>query len=106
MLLDAVNGDREIFRSLAALLVRETHLRFDAIAAATTAGDARSMGFAAHTLKGSVANVGADSMVALLRAIEQAGLREGRVCEAEQLESLRLGLRTIRGEVHAFLAHP
>lgn len=104
MLLDAVNGDRDTFRSLAALLVRETHLRFDAIVATAAAGDARTMGFAAHTLKGSMANVGADGVVALLRAIEQAGLREGRVCEPAQIDMLRMQLRAIRDEVEIFLS--
>jgi len=103
MLLDAVNGDWEIFRSLAALLLRETHLRFDAIVEAASAGDARSMGFAAHTLKGSVANVGAEVATTLLLAIEHAGLREERVCEAQQLDTLRAELVAIRDEVASFL---
>lgn len=103
LLLDTVNGDRDIFRSLAAILVRETHLRFDAIAAAASAGDARTMGFAAHGLKGTVSTVGAEAVVALLRAIEQSGLREGRICEKTQLDALRLGLGAIRDEVGHFL---
>jgi HPt (histidine-containing phosphotransfer) domain-containing protein len=103
LLLDAVNGDRDIFRSLAVILVRETHLRFDAVASAAAAGDARTMGFAAHGLKGTVSTVGAEDVVTLLRAIEQAGLREGRVGEETQLEALHLGLGAIRDEVAHFL---
>jgi HPt (histidine-containing phosphotransfer) domain-containing protein len=103
MLLDVVNGDAQTFRALAAVLERETHLRGEAIAAAAAAGDARAMGFAAHTLKGTVSNVGAASAVALLQAIEHAGLREGRTCAGAQLEALNLVLQAIREEVGRFL---
>lgn len=104
MLLDVVNGDAQTFRALAEVLVRETHLRGDAIAAAAAAGDARAMGFAAHTLKGSVSSVGAAEAVALLQAIEYAGLREGRTCAAAQLEALALLLQALREEVGRFMA--
>jgi HPt (histidine-containing phosphotransfer) domain-containing protein len=103
LLLELVNGDREIFRSLAGILDRETHLRFDDIASAAAAGDVRAMGIAAHALKGTVCNVGASELVSLLKAIEHAGLREARACEPAQLDALRLQLQLIRNEVDDFL---
>jgi hypothetical protein len=61
------------------------------------------MGFAAHSLKGTVGTVGAVRMMAQLMAIEHAGLREGRVCDAAQVEGLRQELQAIRREVADFL---
>jgi hypothetical protein len=104
LLLDAVSGDRAMFATLAGILRRETFARHEAIAAAVAAGDAHAMGFAAHSLKGTVCTVGAVRMMAQLLAIEHAGLREGRVCDAAQVEGLRPGLQAIRDEVDDFLA--
>jgi HPt (histidine-containing phosphotransfer) domain-containing protein len=104
LLLDIVNGERAVFRSLAEILKRETLLRFDAIVAAAAAGDARAMGFAAHSLKGTVGTVGAARAVAQLLALEQAGLREERVCDAAAQANLRLELQAIRDEVDDFLS--
>lgn len=59
-ILERVGGDVEFFRELAGLFVEDCPRLLTEIHAAIVAGDARGLEHAAHALKGSVANFGAE----------------------------------------------
>nr|WP_314626141.1 Hpt domain-containing protein [uncultured Noviherbaspirillum sp.] len=104
LLLDAVDGDTSIFLDLAKIFVDETIARHDDIARASAAGAFSEMGFEAHTLKGTVAAVGAEELVRLLQDIEHSGLRHRRACTQEQLLQLGELLQRARDDMHAYVA--
>ena len=67
---------------------------------AAETGDTGELQQAAHALKSSSANVGARSLAALCRRVEE-GAREGVVCEAGER---RVEIETEYQRVHAALA--
>ncbi len=60
-LFDRVGGDIEFLQEIADLFLEDCPKLLAQIRAAVSGGDARSLEYAAHTLKGSVANFGADA---------------------------------------------
>lgn len=103
LLLESVDGEREIFLELARMVHSETVARYEDIAAAAKAGACRDMGFEAHSLKGTASAVGATELIALLQDIEHAGLKRGEPCSAEQLARLRQLLQLARNDMDTFL---
>lgn len=103
LLLDAVDGDADIFLDLARVFHDETIARFDDIARASAAGAFNEMGYEAHSLKGTVGAVGAAELVQLLQDIEHDGLRLRRPCSDAQLSALRQFLQQARHDMDAFV---
>jgi HPt (histidine-containing phosphotransfer) domain-containing protein len=103
LLLESVDGEREIFLELARIVHTETMARYEDIAASAEAGACRDMGFEAHSLKGTVGAVGATELMALLQDIEHAGVKRGEPCSAEQLARLRQLLQLVRDDMDAFI---
>lgn len=68
-----VGGDLELLKEIAALFLDEYPRVLDEIHQALAAGDATSLGHAAHGLKGSVANFGARAAVDPAFQLEQLG---------------------------------
>jgi two-component system, sensor histidine kinase and response regulator len=60
-LLDRVGGDIEFLQEIAGLFLQDCPKLLAQIRTAVSGGDARTLEYAAHTLKGSVANFGADA---------------------------------------------
>lgn len=60
-LLDRVGGDLEFLQEIAGLFLEDCPRLLAEILTAVTGGDARTLEYAAHTLKGSVANFGAEA---------------------------------------------
>jgi HPt (histidine-containing phosphotransfer) domain-containing protein len=58
--LDRVGGDEELLAEIARLFIEDYPRMIDDIRAAVAANDATNLEHAAHALKGSVANFGAD----------------------------------------------
>jgi HPt (histidine-containing phosphotransfer) domain-containing protein len=104
MLFDALDGDASVFLELAQVFDQETVARFDDIARASKCGAFSEMGYEAHSLKGTVAAVGAAELVRLLQDIEQDGLRHRRACSPAQLSQLGALLHRAREEMHAYIA--
>jgi CheY-like chemotaxis protein/HPt (histidine-containing phosphotransfer) domain-containing protein len=69
----ADEGDPELFQDLVELFLRDTPGRLDGMREACTAGDARALEAAAHSLKSSCGNMGAMSLATVCRQLEQAG---------------------------------
>jgi HPt (histidine-containing phosphotransfer) domain-containing protein len=60
VLLERVGGDVEFLQELAGIFVEDCPKLMDGIRSAISDGDSRGLEYAAHTLKGSVANFGAE----------------------------------------------
>jgi HPt (histidine-containing phosphotransfer) domain-containing protein len=81
----------DLIAQLVDIFVNDSRSRLEALTAAWRAGDAAVACRAAHTIKGSAANLGASRVVLLSRAIEQL-CRDQAVCDEVALESLRVAL--------------
>lgn len=99
--LHRVGGDPELLAEIGHLFLSEYPSLVDRMAAAIPAHDAQSLERAAHSLKGSVANFGAQPAVDAAFALEQAG-RSGDLSRAPQLlTTLLQHLRTLHSELAA-----
>ncbi len=77
-------GEPDLIQELVGLFKRETPPQIEAIRAAITAGDAERLRKAAHSLKGSSANLGVRLVSALGAELEKKG-RSGAVAGADAL---------------------
>jgi two-component system, sensor histidine kinase and response regulator len=77
-----VEGDRELLAELAELFAGEGPFLLTEIRQAITRGESASLARAAHTLKGSVGNFGAQQAQALAMQLEQLG-RAGTLGQAD-----------------------
>ncbi len=71
--LDRLGGDEELLREVAQLFLEEYPALVAQIRAAVSAGDADALQRAAHSLKGSVSNFGADAAYHAAFALELMG---------------------------------
>ena len=83
-LLDLMDGEADLVIEVIDLFLEDGPQRVAAIAAAIDAADAVELMRAAHSLKGSSANVGARGLMGLCANLEQRG-RNGSVAGAAQL---------------------
>ncbi len=93
-------GDPGLLQRLGASFARDAPRRVEALRAAVAAGDGEAVAFAAHTLRGSAATLGAIEVVAACRAIESAPLPAA----AGQVEALLAELERSALRAHAALA--
>ena len=81
----------DLVAQLVGIFVNDSRTRFHELTTAWRAGDTAVSCRAAHTIKGSAANLGATRVVLLGRAIEQL-CRDQAPCDEVALESLRVAL--------------
>lgn len=99
--LSRVGGDEDLLRDIALLFLDDYPQVLGELKTALTAGDAHKAERTAHTLKGSVANFGAQAAVAAALEIEKLG-RGGLVAEARAvLPRLEAALDALRPELEA-----
>ena len=99
--LSRVGGDIELLREIAGLFLDDYPRVLAELRVAVGQGDARGVEHAAHGLKGSVANFGAQAAVDAALALETLG-RSGRLDGWEpMLQTLELALQTLRPELEA-----
>lgn len=77
-LYERVGGDEEFLQEIAGLFLEDCPKLLSDIQSAVTAGNARALQHAAHTLKGSVANFGAEAARHAALRLEVLG-REGNL---------------------------
>ncbi len=97
--LKALDGDRELLQDCLLILSQDLPRRIDALESALVAGDLAAAGNLAHTIKGSVAVVGARALKNDALAVE-AAVGESRLTLATE------GLRNLQRhwtELQAFL---
>jgi len=71
--LERLGGDTELLEELLVMMVEESREHLDQIRAALARGDAAAVNHAAHTIKGSAANLEALGVVEAALALEMAG---------------------------------
>lgn len=81
--LERVGGDEELLREIARLFLDECPRLMGHIREAIDAGDTRRLEREAHSLKGSVANFGAEPVVQAALALEVIG-RSGNLSDAQE----------------------
>jgi HPt (histidine-containing phosphotransfer) domain-containing protein len=84
--MDRVGGDVEFLQEIAGLFMDDYPRLLDEIRGAVARGDARTLEHAAHTLKGSVANFGAEAAREAAFRLESLG-RAGDLKPAPQAYS-------------------
>ncbi|MFH1861940.1 MAG: PAS domain S-box protein [bacterium] len=99
-LLERVDGDKELLQEIAALFLEDQQRMLSDIQQALESKDPQSLEQAAHTLKGSVSNFGADSAVNLALKLEM----KGRNRTLEQTEELLSALKNEIGNLNQQLA--
>lgn len=82
--LENLGGDEALFAEIAGIFVSDWPQNRKRLDSALAAGDANALRYAAHAVKGSVANFSADRAVQAARELEFAG-RDGDLAQAPQL---------------------
>jgi HPt (histidine-containing phosphotransfer) domain-containing protein len=99
--LTRVGGDVDLLREIAALFIEDCPRALAELGQAVEQKDASKLENAAHALKGSVANFGAQASVDAAFRLEQMG-RAGKLSEsAEALAALEHALLTVCAELAA-----
>jgi len=80
--LERLGGDEELLREVAGLFLDEYPMLMDEIRSAAHARDADALQRAAHSMKGSVSNFGADGVYQAAFALE----KKGRAGDLDELE--------------------
>jgi HPt (histidine-containing phosphotransfer) domain-containing protein len=86
-ILERVGGDVEFLQELAGIFAEDSPRLLQEIRAAITAGDPHGLEYAAHTLKGSIANFGAESARETAFRLEMLG-RNGNLAPATEICSV------------------
>ncbi len=104
-LLERVGDDADLAVELINLFLRDLPKLSTALDSALQQGDAGEVGRQAHTLKGAAANLSAEPVVDLARAME-ASARSGDVATAQlRWGSLQAALQTLRQDMQAYTQH-
>lgn len=102
--LERLGGDEELLREVAGLFLEEYPLLLDSIRESASRGDADGLQRAAHSMKGSVSNFGADAVYQAAFTLEQMG-RSGDLSALEaSVATLEAALEHIHPALLA-LAH-
>ena len=103
---EATMGDDEFLAELITLFLNDTPQQLEALRKAVRTGDAETAASAAHRLKGSSSNMGAESLSALCLHLEKSS--QGKQLEElpqiveqvdEEFEQVRKILTNLRGEL-------
>lgn len=97
--LQRVGGDRELLQEIARLLLDDYPRSMREINAAIVAGDAKRLEREAHSLKGSIANFGADPVVQAALELEKMGRLGDLSGAAAGLEQLQRALDLLKPEL-------
>lgn len=96
-------GDDSFFSDLVDIYLDDSPKRIAEIEHALTEGDARRLTLAAHSLKGSSANFGADRLRAASEQLELLG-RQGALADGSaQLPALKEEFARVKAELEALL---
>jgi PAS domain S-box-containing protein len=93
--LEAVGGDQELLREVAALCIESAPEHLSQIQAAIAGRDCRALERAAHTLKGMVSNFGARAAQEAALSLEMMGRRQDLTCVEDAFATLELELRRL-----------
>src|SRR5262249_45353391 len=94
-----VGGDAELLREIAVLFLDNYGQWLDDLNQAAARGDAVGVEHAAHGLKGSVANFGAQAAVEAAQQIERIGRSQDLAEIGKAINTLELALASLRPEL-------
>lgn len=94
-----VGGDADLLRELAVLFIEEYPVRMDELRSALERGDADAVERTAHSLKGAVANFGAQAAVEAALRIEQCGKSRQLEPVSDVFRALDLVLLALHAEL-------
>jgi two-component system, sensor histidine kinase and response regulator len=94
--LERMGGDEELLREVAQLFLEEYPTLVDEIRAAASVNDADALQRAAHSLKGSVSNFGAESVYHAAFTLEHMGRKGDLSGAAPSIDNLVKALDYIR----------
>ena len=97
-------GDDSFLRDLIQIFLEDAPLRIAEIEEALTRGDSRKLTIAAHSLKGSSANFGAEEFRARCEEIELSGRKGELAAVPARLPVLRQEYARVAAELKALLA--
>lgn len=103
-LLDRVGGDEELLREIADIFLSEYPALIEEIRSAISERDARKLERSAHTLKGSVANFGAEEATQAAFELEKLGRVACLDQAPDALFALESHFRVLQPELAAILA--
>lgn len=99
--LERVDGDETLLRELAALFLEDMPNLMREMEEAIANGDSGALARAAHTLKGSVANFGAESVYQAALAIEHAAKSQTLEDPLRMVSRLETALRALAPELQS-----
>jgi two-component system sensor histidine kinase/response regulator len=95
-ILERIGGDRELLRELAALFVGDCPRMLSDIQDAVRDGNAEALQKAAHALKGSVSNFGAEAAVQVAFRLEMMGRNQDMTDATQALKELEQEIGRVR----------
>lgn len=97
-------GEPDLLRELLMLFLRDTPERLDALRRALACDDFETAARAAHSLKGSAANLGAGALQALAASAETSARQRDRATVASLLTSLDAEFAQVRAQLEELLS--
>lgn len=102
-LLERVAGDPDFLATMVDIFAADAPVRLDAIRAGLTEADAHGVERAAHSLKGALATMAADTAAAEAYRLEQLGRSGSLDGAAEILASLERQVEAVTAALHALV---
>jgi HPt (histidine-containing phosphotransfer) domain-containing protein len=99
--LDRLGGDEELLTEISALFLQECPVMMERLRAAVVAGDAHAVMETAHSMKGSLATLGAEEGVLLAMDLEMMGRNRALAGSREPLARLEELLIALKEELAA-----
>ena len=99
--LSRVGGDTELLKEIAALFLENYNVWLGELHQAVSRGDAKAVEQAAHGLKGSVANFGAQAVVEAALKLESVGRSRDLTDVSSSLTALESALAALRPELES-----
>lgn len=99
--LSRVGDDEQLLGEMALLFLEEYPRTMEEVGAAIANGDSRALERAAHSLKGSVGNFGADAAYQAALDLEMCGRRDEMASAGEKVRVLREALEQLEPELVA-----
>lgn len=97
-------GEPDLLRELLVLFLRDTPERLDALRRALACDDFETAARAAHSLKGSAANLGAGALQALAASAETSARQRDRATVASVLTALDAEFAQVRAQLEELLS--
>ncbi|HUE87751.1 MAG TPA: Hpt domain-containing protein [Vicinamibacterales bacterium] len=97
------DGEPDVLAEVLRLFLTDTPARLDAIGAAVASGDVLALQRAAHGLKGAAGAIGAWSLQAACRALEEIGKRNSLESSIPASEAVRREYDRVQTEIRHLL---